>query len=83
MDIITDKEIFNSLCEKSSRHSLISVDTKNRGFDMCLRVVARMMRGDLSDVCNGATRFHREDVMPKWAMSRGYVADIDGLLFYQ
>lgn len=81
-DIVTDCEIFESINQNSIRHSLLAVDVKNRGFEMCLRVVARMIRGDLPDVCNGATRFHRDDVMPKWAMSRGYVAEIDGLFFY-
>lgn len=81
-DIVTDKQIFSSLDRKSSRHDLLLVDAQSRQFQMCLRVVQRMLNGDLADSCCGATRFHHVDVLPGWAVSRGYVAEIDGLLFY-
>ena len=54
----------------------------NRALQMCVRVVARMMHGSLPDRCFGAIRFHHTDEMPDWATSRGYIADVDGLLFY-
>lgn len=53
-----------------------------RGFEMCLRVVRRMQNGNLPDSVYGATRFHHADCMPDWATARGYIADVDGLLFY-
>jgi hypothetical protein len=82
-DIISDETIFDSLNENSPRHKYIDVDIKNnRAFQMCLRVVERMVRGGVCDTCFGATRFHRANEMPDWATSRGYIADIDGLLFY-
>lgn len=81
-DIVTDKQIFSSLDRKSSRHDLLLVDAQSRQFQMCLRVVQRMLNGDLADSCCGATKFHHVDVLPGWAVSRGYVAEIDGLLFY-
>lgn len=81
-DIVSDKNLFESLSENSLRHSLLKVEVNNRGFQMCLRTVQRMLNGNLPDKSNGATRFHRCDVLPDWAVARGYIADIDGLLFY-
>ena len=83
IDVISDETIFDSLNANSPRHKYIDVDIKNnRAFQMCLRVVERMVHGGLADTCFGATRFHRADEMPDWARARGYIADIDGLLFY-
>lgn len=80
--IISDSDMFESLKENSCRHNLLKVDVQNRGFQMCLRVVKRMLNDDLPDSCYGATKFHRANEMPSWAVARGYIADIDGLLFY-
>ena len=83
IDIVSDKNLFDSLNENSPRHQYINMDIKdNRALQMCVRVVERMIRGGLPDTCFGATRFHRTDEMPDWATSRGYIADVDGLLFY-
>lgn len=82
MDVISDENIFGSIKTDSPRHKYLSVDANNRAFQMCVRVVGRMMRGNLDDACFGATRFHRADEMPDWAVARGYIADVDGLLFY-
>jgi hypothetical protein len=83
VDVISDETIFPSLNKKSPRHEYINVDAKNnRALQMCVRVVERMMHGGLPDMCFGATRFHHVDELPDWAMSRGYIADIDGVLFY-
>lgn len=81
-DIIQDKEIFESLSEKSKRHHLLKVPADNRSFQMCLRVVKRMLKGNLQDSCNGATRFHRSEFLPSWATAKGYIADVSGMLFY-
>ena len=81
-EVVSDKNIFDSLKDDSPRHKHLSVDANNRAFQMCLRVVKRMMHGDFPDCCFGATRFHRADEMPDWAVARGYIADVDGLLFY-
>ena len=83
IDIISDYKQFESLCDNSARHNLLDVDSNNREFQMCFRVAMRMLHGNLPDMCNRATKFHRDEFLPKWATARGYVADIDGLLFYQ
>ena len=82
VDVINDPNLFNVLNPESPRHKYLSVDANTNAFQMCVRVVKRMIYGDLPDACSGATRFHRADEMPDWAVARGYIADIDGLLFY-
>lgn len=81
-DMILDENLFNSLKSDSENHNLLKVDANNRGFQMCLRVVKRMLNDDLEDCCYGAVRFHNAKEIPDWAMSRGYIEDIDGFLFY-
>ncbi len=81
-NIINDLNLFECLDENSEHHSALSVDASSRGFEMCVRVVRRMINGGLPDMCFGATRFHRTELFPTWSIARGYIADIDGLLFY-
>lgn len=81
-DVISDATLFDVLRTDSPDNKLLLVDVNNRGFQMCLRVASRMVCGALGDCCSGATRCHRADVIPSWAMARGYIADIDGFLFY-
>ncbi len=81
-DLISDENIFRVLSDKSPYHERLVVCPIERGFRMCLRVAQRMLRGGLPDCCHGATRFHHANVMPEWARARGYIADIDGMLFY-
>lgn len=80
--IVTDKNLFESLNKLSPTHKYFQTEPTNKGFQMCLRTVKRMLHGALPDCCYGATRFHTDEHIPEWAMSRGYIADIDGLLFY-
>lgn len=80
--IISDTDIFESLNPLSDRHDMLSVAPTSRAFQMCLRVVGRMLRGGLPDMCRGATCFHHVCVMPDWARARGYILDVDELLFY-
>ena len=82
LDIISDKNIFDANDVNSANHEYLSVPANNRAFQMCLRTAQRMLSGVLPDTCYGATRFHYADTIPSWATSRGYIADIDGILFY-
>ena len=81
-DIAADKSIFESLAEDSARHEALSEYSDRRGFQMCLRTVRRMMNGLLNDSVMGATKFHRAENLPAWAMNAGYIAEIGGMLFY-
>ena len=81
-NIAHDKNIFEVLDEKSSRHEYLNIDANNRKLQMCLRVVKTMIRGNLPDCVFGATKFHRTELNPSWSIARGYILDMDGLLFY-
>ena len=82
-EIISDATMFESLNGDSVRHADLEIDSNRREFQMCVRIAMRMVHGNLPDMCYGATMFHRADLLPDWAMARGYVADIDGILFYR
>lgn len=80
--VISDSQIFESLRAESTRHEFLSIDASRRDFQMCLRVAKTMLHGNLPDMCNHATMFHRAEFLPSWAVARGYICDIDGILFY-
>ncbi len=82
-DIVTDASLFNAQRPDNPRHRRMSCDANNRAFQMCVRVATRMMHGNLPDSVHGAIRFHHDSELPDWAVSRGYIADVDGLLFYR
>lgn len=81
-NVISDKKLFESLNKESKHHEFLSVDASRRDFQMCVRVAQTMLHGHLPDMCNNATKFHRDEILPEWATARGYIADIDGILFY-
>lgn len=81
-DIIQNKNIFPALDSKNPRHAHLYVRADNRAFQMCVRTAYLMLSGGLADTCYGATMFHHADELPQWATSRGYIADIDNVLFY-
>lgn len=80
--ISKDNDIFECLNPKSHRHDCLSVDANNKKFQMCLRVVQTMMHGNLRDSVFGATKFHHADIIPDWAISRGYIYECEDILFY-
>lgn len=80
--IAKDKNIFEVLDDKSARHKYMNVNANDKNFQMCLRVVKTMMRGNLKDSVFGAVKFHHGDVIPQWAMSRGYITECGDILFY-
>jgi len=81
-DIANDTDLFESLNLESNRHGHLTIDVSDKKFQMCLRTVQKMMNGNLPDSVFGATKFHHTDVMPKWAVARGYIAEFDDILFY-
>jgi hypothetical protein len=81
-DIISDSCFFEVLNHESENHNRLYQEPTSRGFQMCLRVATRMLHGILPDCVFGATRFHHANTLPEWAVSRGYIADIDNFLFY-
>ena len=81
-NLIMDQTIFPALSAGNENNSRLYVAANTRAFQMCVRTAYRMLMGQLPDSCYGATRFHASDTIPSWATSRGYIADIDGILFY-
>jgi hypothetical protein len=81
-DIATDENIFESLKKESARCADLLIAADDPKFLICLRAAKRMTDGALSDSVRGATRFHRAENSPDWSQSLGYVAEVDGLLFY-
>ena len=81
-DIANDKNIFDVLNENSPRYELLNTLADDRKFQMCLRVVKTMMRGNLRDSVFGATKYHHADVIPDWAMARGYITECEDIIYY-
>ena len=81
-DIASDVNIFDVLNPKSERHQYMNIDFNNRKFQMCLRTVKTMLHGNLKDSVFGATKFHRANVIPQWAIARGYIFECEDILFY-
>jgi len=82
-DIISDPDFFDVLVPGSQNHCRLYDEPTTRGFQMCVRIASRMLHGLLPDMVYGATRFHCASILPDWALSRGYIADIDNFLFYK
>ena len=81
-DISENEKIFSCLNPKSIRHENLTIIPSDKKFQMCLRVVNKMLHGNLHDTVFGATKFHHVDVLPEWARARGYIAEFDDVLFY-
>ena len=82
LDFVMNSGLFESLDKKSSHHDLLNVNPDARTFQMCLRVTDKMLKHHLDDCCFGATKFHRTEFNPSWSIARGYILELDGLLFY-
>ena len=80
--ISKDMNLFECLSPKSPRNQSLNVDANDRKFQLCLRTVKTMMRGNLPDSAFGATKFHHTNIIPDWAMSRGYILECEDILFY-
>lgn len=82
LDFVMKSGLFESLDKKSTHHDLLKVNPNTRTFQMCLRVVDKMLKHNLPDCCFGASKFHRTEFNPSWSIARGYILEMDGLLFY-
>ena len=80
--ISKDKDLFECLKPESPRNKDLNVDANDRKFQLCLRTVKTMMRGNLPDSVFCATKFHHTNIIPDWAMSRGYISECEDILFY-
>lgn len=81
-DFVMKSGLFESLNPKSTHHDLLNTDSHARTLQMCLRVTDKMLKHNLPDSCFGATKFHRTEFNPSWSIARGYILELDGILFY-
>jgi spore germination cell wall hydrolase CwlJ-like protein len=49
----------------------------------CRRVAARALAGVLADPTGGATHYHADAALPRWALGRMVTAEFGGLVFYR
>ena len=82
IDFVKNSGLFECLNKKSTHHDLLRINPNVRTFQMCLRVTDKMLKHNLDDCCFGATKFHRTEFNPSWAIARGYILEMDGLFFY-
>ena len=82
LEFVMNSGLFESLNKNSLHHDLLRVNPHIKPFQMCLRVVDKMLKHNLADCCFGATKFHRTEFNPSWSIARGYILEMDGLLFY-
>jgi spore germination cell wall hydrolase CwlJ-like protein len=52
-------------------------------FAACRRIAARALAGALADPTRGATHYHAEDALPRWALGLVPTAAVGGLVFYR
>lgn len=80
--ISKDNDLFECLNRESPRNENLSISANDKKFQMCLRTVKTMMHGNLPDTVFGATKFHHSNIIPSWAMARGYISECEDVLFY-
>jgi spore germination cell wall hydrolase CwlJ-like protein len=49
----------------------------------CRRVAARALAGVLPDPTGGATHYHANEALPRWALGQMPLAELGGLVFYR
>jgi len=49
----------------------------------CTRIAARALAGALPDATGGATHYHAEETLPRWAFGKVPTAEVGGLVFYR
>jgi len=67
------------------RHALLNLAATlaNPGFEAARRIAARALAGALVDPTRGATHYHLEDRLPRWALGLVPCATLGGLAFYR
>ena len=70
---------------RSPRHAALhdAGVTHHPAFAACRRIAARALAGALPDPTRGATHYHAEDALPRWALGLVPTAALGGLVFYR
>lgn len=65
------------------RHEAIAELAEDAELGACNRIAARALAGALADPTAGATHYHEECVLPRWALGATPSAVLGGLVFYR
>ncbi|HZF75299.1 MAG TPA: cell wall hydrolase [Acetobacteraceae bacterium] len=65
------------------RAAMLAVAEGDAQLAACTRIAARALAGALPDPTGGATHFHPEERLPRWAIGRTPCATLGGLVFYR
>jgi spore germination cell wall hydrolase CwlJ-like protein len=67
------------------RHAALgeAADDADPGYAAARRIAARALAGALADPTRGATHYHAEEALPRWALGLVPTAALGGLVFYR
>jgi spore germination cell wall hydrolase CwlJ-like protein len=65
------------------RHQAIAELPRGTELGACDRIAARALAGALPDPTAGATHYHEDSVLPRWALGATPTATLGGLVFYR
>ncbi|WP_137179455.1 cell wall hydrolase [Roseomonas sp. AR75] len=65
------------------RHRALAELREDAALGACSRIAARAIAGALPDPTAGATHYHEECVLPRWALGATPSAALGGLVFYR
>jgi spore germination cell wall hydrolase CwlJ-like protein len=65
------------------RHQAIAELPQGAELGACGRIAARALAGALPDPTAGATHYHEESMLPRWALGVTPTATLGGLVFYR
>ncbi len=69
---------------RDARHAaMLGVSEGEAQMAICTRIAARAVAGALPDPTGGATHYHAEERLPRWALGQVPTATIGGLVFYR
>jgi spore germination cell wall hydrolase CwlJ-like protein len=65
------------------RHQALAELPQGMELGACSRIAARALAGALPDPTAGATHYHEDSVLPRWALGATPTGTLGGLVFYR
>lgn len=66
-----------------NRDKLLNVTITDPSFQIAMELAQTAIKGELSDITNGANHYHEQSIMPFWAKGHSPVATIGRHRFYK
>ena len=66
-----------------NRDKMMNVTVADPSFAIAMELSQTAIKGELSDITNGANHYHEQSIMPFWAKGRSPVATIGRHRFYR